>query len=129
MNLSKPVLPIDVHKSVHPVNSSKPVYPVDVCKSVCPDDICKPFFVDFWRHVVFCVSVNTSVFYRITAYLIIFIYIHMTYLIFTKFFMGTYIILIDYYFLLITGKFFTFSFFGMLIICKHFLNYCKLYLQ
>ena len=61
--------PIDVQKSVSPVNSHKPVYPVDVsksprpvniCKPVCLVDIRKPYFVDYWRDVIFSVSLNTS---------------------------------------------------------------------
>ena len=101
VNSSKPLRPIDVHKSVRPVNSNKPLYPVDVCKSVRPVDACKPiclvnirklFFVDYWKHVIlflilllFVVSVNSSVSNRIILYMIIFINIHI-YLIFTKFF-------------------------------------------
>ena len=101
VNSSKPVLPIDVRKSVRPVNSNKPVYPVDVCKSggpvdvrkpVCLADIRKPFFVDYWKHVTlflilfFAVSINTYVFNRTILYVILFINIYMTYLTFSKFF-------------------------------------------
>ena len=101
VNSSKPVHHVDVHKSVCPVNSNKSVYPVDVfkslhpvdvCKPICLVDVCKPFFVDYWKHVtlflvllLFAVSINTSVFNRTILYMIIFINILMTYLIFTKF--------------------------------------------
>ena len=108
-NSSKPVRLVDVRKSVPPVNSNKPVYPVHACKSLVPVDLCKPvclvdihkpFFVDYWRHVslflillLFAVSRNTSVFNRTILYIIPFVNIHMTYLIFTKFFKCTSIIL------------------------------------
>ena len=114
VNSSKPVFLIDVHKSVCPVNVNKPEYLVDVCKSVRPVDVnepvcsvdtCKPFFVDYWKHVIlflilllFVVFVNTSVINRTILYMILFINILMTYLIFTKFFKCTYVILIDYYY-------------------------------
>ena len=128
-NSSKPVCPIDVHKFVRPVNSNKLVYHVDVCKSVRPVDcllhIRNPFFVDYWKHVVlflilllFAVSVNTGVFNRTILYMIIFINILMTYLIFTKFLKCAYVILIDY-FLFIGGKLFKHFFLGIFIICKH----------
>ena len=102
VNSSKPERLVDVRKSVRPVNSNKPVYhvvvcksvvPVDVCKLVCLADIRKPCLVDYWRHIslllillLFAVSINTSVFNRTILYIILFINIHMTYLIFTKFF-------------------------------------------
>ena len=101
VNSSEPVRPIDVHKSVRPVNSNKPVYPADVCKSVHSVDVCKPvclvgirkpFFIDYWKHVtlflillLFAVSVNTSVFNGTILYIITFINILVTYLIFTNF--------------------------------------------
>ena len=113
VNSRKPVLPIDVCKSVRLVNSNKPVYPVEVCKSggpvdvrkpVCLLDICKPFFVDYWRHVTlflillfFAVSKNTSVFNRTILYMILFINIHMTCLVFTKFFKCTFVIFFIYW--------------------------------
>ena len=113
VNSSKPVLPIDVRKSVRPVDSNKPIYPVDVCKSggpadvrkpVCLVDICKPFFVDYWKHVTlflnllfFGVSINTSVFNRTILYMILFKNIQMTYLIFSKFLKCTFVILISYF--------------------------------
>ena len=81
------------------MNSNKPVHPVDVSKPACPGDICKPFFADYWRNVIwllilfFVVSVNTSVFNRIILYLISIITIYMTYLILTKFFKCTCVIL------------------------------------
>ena len=100
---SKLLRPIDACKSVRPVNSNKPVYPVDVCKSVGPVDVRKPvcladvhksFFVHYWGHVssflifffFFSDSISTSVFNRTILYMILFINIHATYLIFTKFF-------------------------------------------
>ena len=79
-NSSKPVRPLDAHKSIGPVNSQKPVYPVDVCKSLRPIDICKPiclvgirnpYFVDYRRDVIFSVCVNTSVFNRTVLYMTI----------------------------------------------------------
>ena len=92
VNSSKPVRPIDIHKSVRPVNSNKSVYPA-VCKPVCLVDNRKLFFVDYWKHVIlflilllFAVSVNTIVFNRTILYMIIFINILMTYLIFANFF-------------------------------------------
>ena len=100
-NSSKPVHPIDVHKSIGPANFHKPVYPTDVCKSLRPIDICKPlclvdicnpYFVDYWRDVIFSVSLNTSLFNRTVLYMIIHINIHIIYLIFTKIFKCTYII-------------------------------------
>ena len=112
VNSSKPVLPIDVRKSVRPVNSNKPVYPVDVCKSggpvdvrkpVCLADIRKPFFVDYWKHVTlflilfFAVSINTGVFNRTSLYMILYINIYTTYSIFSKFFKCTFVILIGYF--------------------------------
>ena len=134
-NSSKPVCPIDVCKSVRPVNSNKRVYSVDLCKSVgsvdvhkpvCPVDICKPFFVDHWRHVslflillFFVVSINTSAFNRTILNMILFINIHVTNLIFTKFFKCTFVILIGY-FLYIGDRLFKYLFLGIFIICKHF---------
>ena len=74
------------------MNPNKPVYPIDACQPVRTIDIRKPFFVDYWRHATSfaillfsLVSVNTSAFNRIILYLIIFINIHMTYLIFPQF--------------------------------------------
>ena len=112
VNSSKPVLPIDVRKSVSPVSSNKPVYsvdvcksggPVHVCKSVCLVDIRKPFFVDYWEHAFDCIVfrsfINTSVFNRTILYMILFINVHMTYLIFIKFFKCTFVILIGYFFI------------------------------
>ena len=135
VNSSKPVLPIDVRKSVRPVNSNKFVYPVDVCKSdgpvdvrkpVCLVDIRKPFFVDSWKHVTlflillfFAVSINTSVFNRTILYMILFINIYMTYLIFSKFFKCTFVILIGY-FLYIGDRLFKYLFLGIFIICQYF---------
>ena len=136
-NSSKPVYPIDVHKSVGLVISKKSVYPVDVCKSgdlvdgckhFCPVDIRKLFSFDYWRHVIlililllFVASINTSVFNRTILHMVIFINIHMTYLIFTKFFKRTYVILIGY-FLYIGDRLFKYLFLGIFIICKHFLK-------
>ena len=127
-NSSKPVRPIHVCKSVRPVNSNKPVYHVDVCKSVGPVDVRKPLFVDDWRHVslllillLFVVSINTSVFNRTILYRILFVNIHMTYLIFTKFFKCTFVILIGYC-LYIGDKLFKYLLLGIFIICKHFLK-------
>ena len=134
VNSSKPVLPIDVRKSVRPVNSNKSEYPVDVCKSgghvdvrkpVCLVDIRKPFFVDYWKHVTlflilfFAVSINTSVFNRTILYMILFINIYMTYLIFSKFFKCTFVILIGY-FLYIGDRLFKYLFLGIFIICQYF---------
>ena len=137
VNSNKPVLPIDVRKSVRPVNSNKSVYPVDVCKSggpvdnrkpVCLIDIRKHFFVDYWRHVTlllillfFAVSINTSVFNRTILYMILFINIYMTYLIFSKFCKCTFVILIGY-FLYIGDRLFKYLFLGIFIICQHFLK-------
>ena len=141
VNSSKPVLPIDVHKSVRPVNSNQPVYPVDLCKSggsvdvhkpVCLPDICKPFFVDYWKDVTlflillfFAVSINTSVFNRTILHIILFINIHMTYLIFSKFLKCTFVILIGYFFY-IGDRLFKYLFLGIFIICQYLfvLNYC-----
>ena len=113
VNSTKPARPIDVRKFVRSVNFNQSVYPVDVCKSigvadvqkpVCLVDICKPFSVSYWRHVSlflillsFAVSINTSVFNRTILYMILFINIHMTYLIFTKFFKCTFVISISYF--------------------------------
>ena len=110
VNSSKPVLPIDVRKSVRPVNSNKPVYPVDVRKSGGPVDVCKPiclvdihkhFFFNYWIHVTlvlilffFAVPINTSAFNRTILYII---NIHMTYLIFSKIFKCIFVILIGYF--------------------------------
>ena len=134
VNSSKPVCPIDVHKFVRPVNSNKPLYHVDACMPVHPVDVCKPvrlvdirkpFFVNYWKYVVlflilllFAVSVNTSVFNRTILYMIIFISILLTYLIFNKFFKCSYVILIDC-FLFIGGRLFRYLFLGIFIICKH----------
>ena len=87
--------------NVRPVNSNKSVYHVDVCKSggpvdvyklVCLVDICKSFLINYWRHVTlflillfFAFSINTTVFNRTIIYMILFINIHMTCLIFTNF--------------------------------------------
>ena len=92
------------------MNSNKPAYPVDVYKSggrvavrksVCLVDVREPFFVDYWRHVnlflillFFAISVNTSVFDRTILSMILFINIHMTYLIFTTFKCTTLLLLI-----------------------------------
>ena len=134
VNSSKPVLPIDVHKSVCPANSNKPVYPVDVCKSggpvdvrkpVCLADIRKPFFVDYWKHVTlflilfFAGFINTSVFNRTILYMILFINIYMTYLIFSKFSKCTFVILIGY-FLYIGDRLFKYLFLGIFIICRYY---------
>ena len=124
VNFSKPVLPIDVRESARPVNSNKPVYLVDVCKfggpvdvlkPVCLVDIRKPFFVDYWRHVTlfltllfFAVFINTGVFHRTIRYMILIINIQMTYLIFTKFFKCTFVILIGYF--LYIGDFWNFHY-------------------
>ena len=137
VNSRKPVLPIDVRKAVPLVNSHKPVYPVEVCKSGVPVDIrkpvcllgiCKPFFVDNWRHVTlffillfFAVSKNTSVFNRTILYMILFINIHLTYLIFTNFFKCTFVLLIGY-FLYIGDRLFKYLFLRNSIICQHFLK-------
>ena len=98
------------------MNSNKSVYPVDLCKSggpvdvrqpVCLVDIRKPFFVDYWKHVTlfsillfFAVSINTNVFNGTILYMILFMSIYMTYLIFSKFFKCTFAILIGYFFIL-----------------------------
>ena len=135
VNSSKPVLPIDVRKPVRPVNYNKSVYPVDVYKSggpvdvrkpVCLVDIRKPFLVDYWKHstlflilLFFAVSINTSVFNRTILYMILFINIYMTYLIFSKFFKCTFVILIGY-FLYIGDRLFKYLFFGIFIICQYF---------
>ena len=134
INSSKPILSVDNCKSVRPVNSNKPVYPVDVCKSggpvdvrkpVCLVDIRKSFFVDYWKHVTlflilfFAVSINTSVFNRTILYMILFINIYMTYLIFSKFFKCTFVILIGY-FLYIGDRLFKYLFLGIFIICQYF---------
>ena len=135
VNSSKPVLPVDVRKSLRPVNSNKTVYPVDVYRSGCPADICKPvclfdirkpFFAHYWRHVtlflilLFCaVSVNTNVFNRIILYMSLFINIHMKYLIFTKFFKCTFVILVGY-FLYIGDRLFKYLFLGIFIIFQYF---------
>ena len=42
------------NKPVYLVNVCKPVRPVDICRPVWPVDIRKPFFVDYWRHFLFC---------------------------------------------------------------------------
>ena len=134
-NSSKPVRPIDVCKSVRPLNSNKPVYHVDVCKSVGPVDVCKPvclvdirkpFFVDYCRHVsfflislFFLVSINNSVFNRTILYMILFINIHMTYLIFINFFTCTFVILKGY-FLYIGDRLLKYLFLEIFIICKYF---------
>ena len=102
VNSSKPVRPIDVCKSARPVSSNESVYHVDVCKSVAPVDVRKPiclvdirkhFFIEFWRHtslflilLFFAVSVNTIAFNRTILYMILFVNVYMTYLIFTNFF-------------------------------------------
>ena len=117
-NSSKPVnskilRPFNSSKPVHPDNSSKPVCPFDVSKSARPVDVCKPaclvdipqhFSVDYWQNVTlflillfFAVSENTSDFNRTILYMIIFINIQMTYLVFTRFHKRTYVILIDYF--------------------------------
>ena len=117
------------------MNSNKSVYPVDVCKSggsvdvrkpVCLVDIRKPFFVDYWKHVTllwillfFAVSINTSVFNRTILYMILFINIYMTYLIFSKFSKCTFVILISY-FLYIGDRLFKYLFLGIFIIYKYF---------
>ena len=100
--------------------------PVDVRKPVCLLDICKPFFVDYCRHVTlflillfFAVSKNTSVFNRTILYMILFINIYMTYLIFSKFCKCTFVILIGY-FLYIGDRLFKYLFLGIFIICQHF---------
>ena len=124
VNSSTPVLPINVCKFVCPVNSNKSVYLVDVCKSGGSVDVCKPvclahihkpFFVNYWKHVTlllilfFAVFINTSVFNRTILYMILFINIYMTYLIFSKFFKCTFVILIGY-FLYIGGRLFKYLF-------------------
>ena len=92
VNSSKPVLPIDVRKSVRPVSSNESIYPVGVCKSGGPVDVGKPvclvdirklFFVDYCKYVTLClillffaVSINTSVFNRNILYMMLFINIH-----------------------------------------------------
>ena len=134
VNSSKPVRLVDVRKSVRPANSNKPVYfvgvckslvPVDVCKPVCLVDIRKPFFVDYWRHVslfyillLSAVPINTSVFNKTILYIVLFTNIHMTYLIFTKSFKCTFVILTGN-FLYIGDRRFKYSFLGIFIICKH----------
>ena len=122
-NFSKPVCPIYVCKSVRPMISNKPLYPVNVYTSVRPVDVCKPvflvdilkpFFVNYWRYVILflillfsVVSVNTCL---ITIlYMIIFISVQMTYLVFTKFFKWIYVILINYFFY-IAGSLFKYFF-------------------
>ena len=134
VNSSKTERLVDVRKSVRPPNSNKPVYPVNVCKSVVPVDVCKPvcladirklFLVDYWRHVslflillLFAVSINTSAFNRTILYIILFISIHMTFLIFTKFFKCTFVILTGN-FLYIRDRLFKYSFLWIFIICKY----------
>ena len=95
MNSNKPVYPVDVFKSGGPV---------DICKPVCLVGILNPFFVDYWKHVTLCyillffaVSINTSVFNRTILHMILFINIHMTYLIFSTFFKCKFFILIGYF--------------------------------
>ena len=115
------------------MNSNKLVYPVDVCKSVRPVDVCKlvcldirkHLFINYWKHLtlflivlLFVLSVNANVFNETILYMIIFINIHITCLIFTKFFKCTYVILIDY-FLYFGGRLFKYLFFGIFITCKH----------
>ena len=134
VNSSTPVLPINVPKFVRPVNCNKSVYPVDVCKSGGPVDVCKPvgladirklFFVNYWKHVnlflilFFAVFINASVFNRTILYMILFINIYMTYLIFSKFFKCTFVILIGY-FLYIGDRLFKYLFLGIFIICQYF---------
>ena len=119
VNSIKPVRRINVRKSARPVNSNKPVYPIDVCKSVPHVDVCKPVcvvdirkpsFVDYWRHAVLLL---------ILLFFVVSVNIHMTYLIFTKFFKCTYVILTDYI-LFIAGRLFKYLFLGIFIICRHF---------
>ena len=102
--------------------------PVDVLKPACLVDIRKPFFVDYWKHVTlflillfFAVSINTSVFNRTVLYMILFINIRMTYLIFSKFFNCTFFILFGY-FLYIGDRFLKYLFLGIFIICLYFLK-------
>ena len=117
------------------MNSNKSVYPVDVCKSggsadvrkpVYLVDIRKPFFVDDWKHVTlfsillfFAVSINTNVFNGTILYMILFMSIYITYLIFSKFFKCTFVILIGYLFY-IGDKLFKYLFLEILIICQYF---------
>ena len=114
------------------MNSNKSVYPVDVCKSggsadvrkpVYLVDIRKPFFVDDWKHVTlfsillfFAVSINTNVFNGTILYMILFMSIYITYLIFSKFFKCTFVILIGYLFY-IGDKLFKYLFLEIFIIC------------
>ena len=125
VNCSKPVHLVNVRKSVRPAHSNKPVYPVDVCKSLAPVDVCKPacivdirkpFFVDYWRHVslfyillLSAVPINTSVFNKTILYIVLFTNIHVTYLIFIKFFKCTFVILTGN-FLYIRDRHFKYSF-------------------
>ena len=87
--------------------------------------ICKPFFLDYWKHVTlflilfFAFSINMSVFNRTILYMILFINIYMTYLIFSKFFKCTFVILIGY-FLYIGDRLFKYLFLGIFIICQYF---------
>ena len=83
-------------------------------------------FVNYWRHITlflillfFAVSINTSVFNRTILYMILFINIYMTYLIFSKFFKCTFVILISY-FLYIGDRLFKYLFLGIFIICQYF---------
>ena len=138
VNSSTPVLPINVRKFVRPVNSNKSVYPVDVCKSggpvdvrkpVCLVDIRKPFLVDYWKHstlflilLFFAVSINTSVFNRTILYMILFINIHMTYLIFSKFFKCIFVTLIGYF--LYPGEKLNICFYGFSLFASVFFKYC-----
>ena len=117
------------------MNSNKSVYPVDVCKSggsadvrkpVYLVDIRKPFFVDDWKHVTlfsillfFAVSINTNVFNGTILYMILFMSIYITYLIFSKFFKCTFVILIGYLFY-IGDKLFKYLFLEIFIICQYF---------
>ena len=68
--------------------------------------------------LLFTVSINTSAFNRTILYMIPFINIHMTYLIFTRFFKGTFVILTGK-FLYIGDRLFKYSFLGIFIIFKN----------
>ena len=70
-------------------------------------------------NLFFAVCINTSVFNRTILYMILFINIHMTYLIFSKFLKCTFVILIGC-FLYIGDRLFKYLFLGIFIICQYF---------
>ena len=70
-------------------------------------------------NLFFAVCINTSVFNRTILYMILFINIHMTYLIFSKFLKCTFVILIGC-FLYIGDRLFKYLFLGIFIICRYY---------